>query len=236
MEKLIRAPLFLDIKTVGKVATFDDLDDTYQNLWLKSEGLGQADLALAQMSYAKKAALIPEFNTIVAMTLGYFKFEGGEGQFSVKILDHASEHECMKNFNLIYNQFERKKRDWYLLTYNGYRFHYPLLYKKYLIHGLSLPLSLSLLKCRPWQLRHKDFTDYWPNMNKRGLPLTLLGHTFDLLPASVVLNNERLHEEYYQGNNDLIVEQSYNNLVLLAKLFLKVHQLKLSLDEDLKLV
>lgn len=236
MEQLLKPLLFLDIKTIGKVATFDDLDATYRQLWLKSERLGPDDLVLAQMSYLKKAALIPEFNTIVTMSLGYFKFEHDSCQLRIKMLNYESEYECMKNFNLIYNQFEKKAKHWYLLTYNGYNFHYPLLYKKYLMLDIPLPQSLSLLNRRPWHLKHKDFTEYWPSSNRGGLPLALLAHSFGVLPPDAILNNEKLHEEYYQGNAALVVEQSYNNLVLLAKLFLKVHQLKLRLDENLNLV
>ena len=236
MEKLLKSILFLDLKTVGKVATFDDLDETYRQLWLKSERLGQDDLLLAQMSYLKKAALIPEFNTIVAISLGYFNFDHDSCELRVKTLNPESEYECLQNFNLIYNQFERKRKDWYLMTYNGYNFHYPLLYKKYLIHDIPLPRTLSLLNRRPWHLKHKDFTECWPTTNRRGTPLALLGHSFGLLPPEAILNNETLHEEYYDGNTDLILHQSYNNLVLLVKLFLKVHQLKVHLDEDLRLV
>ena len=233
MENLLRPVLFLDLKTIGKAANFNDLNPIYQALWLKREKLSEDDLDLASISYLKKAALIPEFNTIITMSLGYFKFEADSCQFRIKTLNGASEYELLKKFNSIYNQFDRRTKNWYLLAYNGYNFHYPLLYKKHLICDIRVPQGLSLLNRKPWSLKHKDFSEYWPSWNKRGTSLTLLGYSFGILPDDTILGNEKLHEIYYQGNQKLIQMQSYNNLVLLAKLFLKVHELNLTLDEDL---
>ncbi len=227
---------FLDIKTVGRSAHFSDLDKASKFFWLKKKKLSaedENDFSLAEQSFWQEAALSVEFNKMIVMSIGYFKFENKVLTFRIKTINYKDEKSLILAFNKIYENLEKRSKPWHLIAYNAYNFHYPLLYKKYLLYDIKLPPSLSLLHRKPWQLSHKDFIEYWQTWDKNYTSLKLLAHTFGFLPSGNILDNKHIHQIYYQEESvDKILQISQQDLILLAKLYLKIQQLPYQLGEE----
>ena len=116
--------LVLDLETVSQFATYQELDDEWQELWAKKAGaINNADVNAALVY--DRAAIYAEFGKIVCIGLGIFYLVDGEINLKVKSIAGHDEKAILIEFvDLLNTHFniESKHR---LVAHNGKEFDFP---------------------------------------------------------------------------------------------------------------
>ena len=90
--------LFLDIETVPCESNFEDLDSTFQKLWMeKTQWQRKAEFTPSKY-YKIKAGLMAEFAKVICISIGYLFTEKGEQHFRIKSFYGDNEFILLEKF------------------------------------------------------------------------------------------------------------------------------------------
>jgi DNA polymerase elongation subunit (family B) len=157
--------VFFDLETASGFASLDELTDSnprMAELWSKrceylrskfEENKDKTDEEL----YLNKAALHPEFNRIVCMSVGRLAFEGNFPKIILKSYCDSSEEEILDGIVKVFNGFSKYK----FCGHNIKRFDIPVICKRLLINGISLPDGLKIHNLKPWEMPFVDTSELW---------------------------------------------------------------------------
>src|ERR1051325_9740480 len=130
--------LFLDIETVPGVADYNQLDDTWKDLWtakakrFRKENENEADC------YFNNAGIYAEFNKIVCISVGVLVKVDERITFRVKSFAGNDERGLLTEFaNLLSNQFNKPEH--HLCGHNICEFDIPVICRRMLVNGIKLP-------------------------------------------------------------------------------------------------
>lgn len=156
--------LFLDIETASVTKSYEELPERFRELWDKKTNIlnkrMEEPLPPEEM-YTDRAAIFSEFGKVVCISCGYIKFEGDKPTFRVKSYFGENEHEILKDFAVMVDQFT-SRNDRNLCAHNGKEFDFPYLGRRYLINGLKLPRILAdIQNKKPWEIRLIDTMTMW---------------------------------------------------------------------------
>jgi hypothetical protein len=158
--------VFFDLETASGHKNLDKLNienPALATLWSKrcnylrdkfEENAEKTDEEL----YDDKAALHPEFNRIVCASFG--RLTGGEDSpidMIVKSYSGDDEGEILDGIDNVLAKFNTMN----LCGHNIKRFDIPVMGKRFLINGKSLPKSLMVYDTKPWDLPFIDTGDIW---------------------------------------------------------------------------
>lgn len=226
--------LFLDIETVSQYPSYSQLPDNWKALWKKQAISSYSDSgAIAKMKaekewgdaqysalYTKKAALHPEFNKIICISVGYFAVEGVAVNLRVKTL-YGEEATILNSLIKILGKFPL------LASHNGKKFDWPVLAKRMIINGIALPDQLKLLAyAKPWEIDHLDTQDLWkfgdtsyPSLEMLVTVLNIEGIEWDIDPSE--LHNLYYSDENTEENAAIIKKYCAQDVVAAAQVYLK---------------
>lgn len=158
--------LFLDIECASAKPSFDDLDETFQQLWkLKSKYIFRdipfEDITDDQFkeSYQQKAAIYAEFGKIICISVGLLTHENPKDPTSRPILrlksfaDH-DEKKLLQDFGLMLDKYFATPEHNGLCGHNIKEFDIPYICRRMVVHQLPFPKLLQLHGKKPWE------TDY----------------------------------------------------------------------------
>lgn len=157
--------VFFDLETASEYSSLDQLTlnkPKMAELWskrceyLRSRFEENRDMTDEQL-YAAKAALTPEFARIVCATFGRLTFVGEDP--SVILKSYCSEHEdeVLDGIQKVFDKFASLK----FSGHNIKRFDVPMMCKRLLIHGKSLPNGLQVTNLKPWEMPFIDTSELW---------------------------------------------------------------------------
>ena len=153
--------LVIDIETVSKVASFEQLPNEWQELWEeKSARALPEDTSLAQF-YQQRAAILAEFGKVVCISIGYFKKVDNAYQFRVKSIADRDETTLLQTFAQTLQQLELVHQKWCLAGHNIREFDIPFLCRRFLINSLQIPACLNLQNVKPWEQNVLDTFQLW---------------------------------------------------------------------------
>ncbi|MCU0448952.1 MAG: 3'-5' exonuclease [Bernardetiaceae bacterium] len=223
----LRNLLFIDIETVACRATFAELSEPLQALWVRRARRIDETADPAEL-FPRFAALHAEFSRIVCIGAGYFHPNDDEQlTFRVKSFAGEQEAELLLAFKALLEQkFNRKTR---LVAHNGKEFDYPVLCRRMLINQVRLPEILQLGGAKPWEVRHLDTMEMWRFGDRRNYTsLKLLATVFGIDHHKDQLDGSKIHDAYY-GQNDLgrIAAYCRNDVVVTAQVYLGMKTLPL---------
>lgn len=162
--------LFLDIETAPKHPVFKDLDEHTQTVFKKKfreelANIGSPTDAFLQSLWTSKAPLHAEYNQIVCVSVGRFGVnEEGKTVLKVKAFTSPDEIKLLLEIAKVIG----KQETVFLVAHNGLNFDYPMLVRKYMMHGLPIPSMLQIVGKKPWDILLFDTVEMWKLTEYRG--------------------------------------------------------------------
>lgn len=241
--------LFLDIETVRRPANYSDLSDhgkqVFQRKFLKDHGWA-FDEGREQELFEEQAAFFAEWNQIVCVSLGVFSL-GEEGQRIIRVKSFFGRNEA-----IILDEVAKKlggiKPDGALCAHNGKRFDFPLLSRKFLIHGKPLPFILQTMGIKPWESRLFDTMEMWQfNDSRSYISLDALAFVLGLPSPKGELDGSKVSDFFHSVQPDEglpwddkslqpIATYCEGDIVTMANSYLKMIGLPIVKPEDVVIV
>jgi len=157
--------VFFDLETASEYESLDQLafnKPKMAELWskrceyLRSRFEENKDMTDEEL-YQAKAALTPEFARIVCATFGRVTFIGEDPNVIVKSYCSQQEDEVLDGIQKVFDKFASLK----FSGHNIKRFDIPMMCKRLLIHGRSLPKGLQIQNLKPWEMPFIDTSELW---------------------------------------------------------------------------
>ncbi|MBP7272191.1 MAG: 3'-5' exonuclease [Saprospiraceae bacterium] len=160
--------LFLDIETVSQHSTFNELDETFRDLWQhKAAGIlkkPKDELKLEELavSYPKRAAIYAEFGKIICISVGYLYEDNGTWRARLKSFADDDEAVVLQQFSqLLQKRYPIPNRH-FLCGHNIKEFDIPYICRRMVVHSLELPTLLQIHGKKPWELTYfLDTMELW---------------------------------------------------------------------------
>lgn len=233
-QSTARHLLFIDIETVSGESSLELVSERLQKEWLRkadrlrsTEGPSDAEL------YFDRAAVYAEFGKIIVIGLGFFHWEADEPTFRVRTIHGHDEASVLRQFcTLVEKRYARKL---ILCAHNGREFDYPYLCRRMMIHGIPIPRSLWNTHWRRYDSPHLDTMDYWKFGDfKNYTSLELLAALFGIPSSKDTLSGSEVNTTYYHKNNLISIAQyCREDVVVLAQLYLRYHQMELLQEKQI---
>lgn len=214
--------LFLDIETVRGHASFGDLDERMQKLWVKKTRFFKEEMTEDEF-YMDKAGIFAEFGKVVCISIGLFHLKGGDLHFRVKALINDDEKALLEEFKSIVTS-KLDERTLQFVAHNGKEFDFPYLCRRMLINGIQLPYCLTFAGKKPWEIRHLDTMELWKFGDfKNFTSLDLLAATFGIPSPKDDIDGSQVSNVYYDDNDlERIGVYCNKDVVTTARVFLKL--------------
>ncbi len=221
--------LFLDIETVPQFQFYNDLKDSWKNLWAKKSAYFlKEDEAPADVW--KKAGIYAEFGKIICISVGFIT----EEKLRLKSFYGNDERKLLHEFRELTIKYFNKN-DKYLCAHNGKEFDYPYIARRMLINGISLPKILDLAGKKPWEIKHLDTLELWKFGDyKHYTSLELLTEIFNIPTPKDDIDGSMVSKVFYEDNDiERIVKYCEKDVVAVVQLFLRYKNQDLILPENI---
>jgi uncharacterized protein YprB with RNaseH-like and TPR domain len=209
--------LFLDIETVSKVESFDQLSGIEQELFAAKTEYQRRQEEIATEDFYERAGIWAEFGRIICISVGFFN----ENTFRVKSF-YGEENTLLTDFStLIKNHFNRPEH--LLCAHNGKEFDFPFIARRMIVNGIALPEKLNLFGKKPWEVTHLDTMDLWKFGDyKHYTSLNLLTHILGIPSPKNDINGSQVAEVYYKEKDLMrIVKYCERDVVAVAQIILR---------------
>jgi len=152
--------LVLDIETVPQTESFDELNDTWKDLWLKKAQLLKKEEGQTDLDIYPRAGIYAEFGKIVCISCGFFVREGNQYAFRIKSFSSENEIEILEGFtHLVNHHFSGP--GFSLCAHNGKEFDFPFIARRCLLNALPIPQPLNIAGKKPWEVNLLDSMELW---------------------------------------------------------------------------
>lgn len=161
--------LFLDLECVSSQPSYDDLDETFQELWhSKSKNLlkkAEADLSgeEVEMLYREKAAIYAEFGKIICISVGIIVRDADQKLgVRLKSFSHQDEKQLLRDFCQLLSQYYNNPDKFFLCGHNIKEFDIPYICRRLVVHQLEFPKLLQIHGKKPWEVKYLlDTMELW---------------------------------------------------------------------------
>lgn len=157
--------VFFDLETASEYATLDELaiaKPKMAELWskrcdyLRSRFEENREMTDEEL-YKAKAALSPEFARIVCATFGRISYSGEDPNALLKSYCSTNERDVLDGIIKVFEKFSTLK----FSGHNIKRFDIPMMCKRLLINGYTLPKGLQVQNLKPWEMPFIDTSEVW---------------------------------------------------------------------------
>lgn len=213
--------LVLDIETVPATPSFNELDETWQNLWAKKAGRVAKDKTPSD-AY-ERAGIYAEFGKITCIGLGIYYYNKTQLCLRVKSFQSHDEKELLQEFSTFLSKHYNRKTH-LLAAHNGKEFDYPYLCRRMVVNQIKLPNILNLTGKKPWEVQHLDTMEFWKFGDyKSYTSLELLAAVLDIETPKDDIDGSQVAEVYYkQDNLNRIAQYCKKDVVTTAQLLAKM--------------
>lgn len=224
--------LVLDIETVPQYASYDELPDTWKELWKKKM---QRDIkeGLTPDGLYQRAGIYSEFGKIICICAGYFFESSGGVQFKVKAFYGDDEKKLLADFSDTLNK--SFGTDEHLLCgHNSKEFDFPYIARRCLINGLPIPYLLDNAGKKPWEVQLIDTMDMWKFGDYKSFTsLNLLAAVFGISSPKDDIDGSQVWSTYWIDKDlERIKTYCMKDVVTTAQLLLKFKGMDLLKPEN----
>lgn len=205
----IKNMLFLDVETVSSHANLSAMQSENPSLaefWPDKANLirkGKPEIMNLddEQVYAQESALYTEFSKVVTISIGQVTFdEMGEAQFKVKSYYGDNEQEIIEGFWKALNALFSRAPGLKLVGHNVIGFDMPLILRKFVKYGLTIPRQLMLHDIKPWESCLVDTAKIWKFGSWTGAPLGLLCTSLGIPSPKNDLAGHMVTDAYWNNN------------------------------------
>ncbi len=225
--------MFIDIETVSTHRHASELDQEYRKLWDKKAK--QIDMeADSQELYTAKAAIFAEFGRVITIGMGFFHLTKTGFQFRTKALYSDDEAALLTEFAALIDKISKNNPKFRFVAHNGLEFDYPYLCRRMLVNAIPLPKPLQLAGKKSWDVLHFDTLELWKFGDRKNYTsLDLLAKVFGLPSSKSNMDGSLVGQYFYErGDLESIARYCLEDVVLTARVFLKLMQVKLDLPDE----
>lgn len=228
----LRDILFLDIETVACESEYGNLSERLKVQWArKANFMRRNDDLTDEALFKDRAGIHAEFGKIICISVARFvDSESGEPVLRTKSYAGHKEKELLITFKNMVEKLDPNTLK--LCAHNGKEFDFPYLCRRMLINDISLPAALNISGRKPWDIPHLDTMEMWKFGDfKHFTSLDLLAAIFEIPTSKTDMDGSQVNSVYYEsGDLDRIKEYCQRDVVVLAKLFLKLKAIRLNSD------
>jgi hypothetical protein len=187
--------------------------------------------------YEAKAALTPEFSRIICASFGRVTFtenELGESTPSLSIKSYASknESEILEGISTVFTKFIGYK----FSGHNIKRFDVPMMCKRLLMSGRTLPKGLLITNLKPWEMPFIDTSEIWSfgAWQEGFASLELLATSLGIDTPKDDIRGDEVGKVFWQdGDIDRITKYCEKDVLACVQVILKLSNLQLVEEEQL---
>lgn len=227
--------LFLDIETVPEYASFEDLDETKQQLWTEKTKYIRKD-EHSPTDFYPRAGIWAEFGKIVCISVGFLSLKDGIRNFRLKTF-WGEEKSILIDFSSLLN--EHFSKPYHLLcAHNGKEFDFPFIARRMIIHNIVLPEKLNSIGRKPWEIPHLDTMELWRFGDyKHFTSLKLLTNVLGIPSPKNDIEGSQVYEVFYTENDvQRIIKYCERDVVAIAQILLRLKQEALLKDSEISTV
>lgn len=226
MVQELRDILFLDIETVSMTGNYEALPDRLKIQWERKAAFFRNDGAQTEEElYHQRAGIYAEFGKVVCIAVGKLvETPAGIMGLRVKAYSGHDEKSLLIDFAEMLSKLDADATR--LCAHNGKEFDFPYLSRRFLVNGVPLPSIFNLSGRKPWEVPHLDTLEMWKfGDHKHYTSLDLLATIFDIPSSKGEMDGSKVSGVYHQeGNLEKIKEYCMGDVVVLARLYLKLKE------------
>ena len=229
--------LFLDIETVPRFSSYNELPDEWKKLWdIKSTSLAKYYEGQTNESLYPRAGIYAEFGKIVCISCGVLQGNGQQRKIIIKSFSGDDENNLLEQFNEMLNKWVVGEQK-FLCAHNGKEFDFPYLCRRLIINNLPIPAILNTSGKKPWEVNHFDTLELWKFGDYKSFTsLNLLAHTLGIQTPKDDIDGSMVWEVYWKEKNlERIVTYCQKDVVTVAQILLRMNGEPLIKEENIEI-
>lgn len=178
--------------------------------------------------YIEKAALTPEFARIVCATFARLSWTEEGPSLIVKSYSSDSEIEVLEGIHKVFEKFFNLK----FVGHNIKRFDVPMMCKRLLINGYSLPKGLLIHNLKPWEMPFIDTSEVWSfgAWQEGFTSLDLLATSIGLDSPKEEIQGSEVNSYFWKGEIEKITKYCERDVMTTTNILLKLSGLSIVKD------
>ena len=178
--------------------------------------------------YVEKAALTPEFARIVCATFARLSWTEDGPSLIVKSHSSDSEIEVLEGIHKVFEKFFNLK----FVGHNIKRFDVPMMCKRLLINGYSLPKGLLIHNLKPWEMPFIDTSEVWSfgAWQEGFTSLDLLATSIGLDSPKEEIQGSEVNSYFWKGEIEKITKYCERDVMTTTNILLKLSGLSIVKD------
>lgn len=234
-SELIKA-VFFDLETAAEYESLDLLllaNKKKAELWSKRcdylrSRFEENKYLTDEELYVEKAALTPEFARIVCATFARLNWTEEGPSLIVKSYSSDSEIEVLEGIHKVFEKFFNLK----FVGHNIKRFDVPMMCKRLLINGYSLPKGLLIHNLKPWEMPFIDTSEVWSfgAWQEGFTSLDLLATSIGLDSPKEEIQGSEVNSYFWKGEIEKITKYCERDVMTTTNILLKLSGLSIVKD------
>jgi len=234
-SELIKA-VFFDLETAAEYESLDLLllaNKKKAELWSKRcdylrSRFEENKYLTDEELYLEKAALTPEFARIVCATFARLSWTEEGPSLIVKSYSSDSEIEVLEGIHKVFEKFFNLK----FVGHNIKRFDVPMMCKRLLINGYSLPKGLLIHNLKPWEMPFIDTSEVWSfgAWQEGFTSLDLLATSIGLDSPKEEIQGSEVNSYFWKGEIEKITKYCERDVMTTTNILLKLSGLSIVKD------
>ncbi|WP_127132672.1 3'-5' exonuclease [Pseudoflavitalea rhizosphaerae] len=229
--------LFLDIETVSQYATYDEVPETWKELWASKSAFllrGKEDETVE--SIYGKSAIYAEFGKIVCISVGLIQGNSEGKKLILKSFFGDDEKLLLLRFCEMLKRWAMDSNK-YLCAHNGKEFDFPYLCRRMIINGMIIPPILNTAGKKPWEVSHLDTMELWKFGDfKNYTSLNLLAHTLGIPTPKDDIDGKMVGDVYWrQKDIQRIATYCQKDVVTATQVYLRLHNEAMILPDNIEI-
>ena len=178
--------------------------------------------------YIEKAALTPEFARIVCATFARLSWTEDGPSLIVKSYSSDSEIEVLEGIHKVFEKFFNLK----FVGHNIKRFDVPMMCKRLLINGYSLPKGLLIHNLKPWEMPFIDTSEVWSfgAWQEGFTSLDLLATSIGLDSPKEEIQGSEVNSYFWKGEIEKITKYCERDVMTTTNILIKLSGLSIVKD------
>lgn len=217
--------LFLDIETVAQSENYEQLSESWRELWdHKARSLIRNPELDTPESIYDRAGIYAEFGKIICISCGCIQGGGDDKKLIIKSFFDDDEHKLLTQFAAMLQKWSGSSEK-FLCAHNGKEFDYPYLCRRMIINGIEIPEALKIAGRKPWEVRHLDTLEMWKFGDyKSYTSLKLLAQALGIPSPKDDIDGSQVYSVYYKEKNlERIATYCQKDVVTLTQILLRMH-------------
>ena len=235
--------IVIDIETASVSASFNLLEEKWQELWEEKTARILPDGITPAEFYPQRAGVMAEFSKIVCISIGYFIREQ-HLKIRVKSFYGDDEKKILDDFLQTVSKIESFNNNWCFAGHNIKEFDIPFICRRLLVNNMLIPPYLDFQNMKPWETNIVDTFQYWRFGDyKNFTSLKLLAAAMGVPSSKDDIDGSMVGELYHSGdveeraiNMKRIATYCQKDVVTTANIILRFKNAPIIHENDIEIV